>query len=736
MKQSAFALTGALLLLLAALAGKGLLLTLPGVPERPAAGAFDANRAAARLQRILGDERPHPVDSAADDAVRERLIAELRAVGLSPRITDDFACNGFARARAVACARVRNVVATIGPSEGSHVLLSAHYDSTAAGPGAGDAGIGVATLIETAALLRRHELRRPVTFLFNEGEEVGLLGARAFLERDPLAARVGALLNFEARGVEGPAMMFETSRPNGPAIAHFARSVDRPGANSLTTDLYGLIPNSTDVSVFEERDWTILNFAIIGNETRYHSAGDTLSRLDRRSLQHMGDQALALTLDLAAGEAVEASGERLYADFLGRQLITLPLVIGLALLGALLVFFLVEGWRRRALGRPLAAVAATLVFAAAIAWAGQALIGLIRDGDYWRGYPIVTHVAVYASALSAGLIAFVLIAPKAERERLRIAFWLFFLALGAALCAIAPGAAIFFLFPPLAAAAGIAVSAGRPGAERIGGFAALLLLYLSFGPPLALLEELLSGGPHWVFAPLAAVILLPALIELRPLIDRVPRLFLLAGAGDLFLLPWAAVALTPAYSDDRQQLFTVEYAWDADARRGQWAVRNDGAAVDFPADWRRDKLPYSTVPRWLADAPAMAVPVPSVEVLANQPVGGGRRVSLRLRPAGAESVSLVAAPDAPLRRAGSGVFLPPFGQGQAEERHVIRCVGRSCDGAVLDILIAGTAPVEFLLVGTRPGLPPAAAPLLRARPERARPQYAPDSTITLAKIRL
>ena len=102
--------------------------------------------------------------------------------------------------------------------------------------------------------------------------------------------------------------MFETSRPNGAAIALYRAAAARPVANSLSTDLYGLIPNSTDVAVFEERPWTILNFAVIGNETRYHSAGDDLAALDRRSLQHMGEQALAVAERAARGRG--AGGER------------------------------------------------------------------------------------------------------------------------------------------------------------------------------------------------------------------------------------------------------------------------------------------------------------------------------------------------------------------------------------------------------------------------------------------
>ena len=133
-------LAAALVLLLAAMGLKDRLVRLPAPPASPTADGFDANRAAGRLARILGDQRPHPIDSAASDAVVGRLLTEMRRVGLQPQVRDAMTCNRSWRARAVACARVRNVVATIGPSQGPHVLLSTHHDSTFAGPGAADQG--------------------------------------------------------------------------------------------------------------------------------------------------------------------------------------------------------------------------------------------------------------------------------------------------------------------------------------------------------------------------------------------------------------------------------------------------------------------------------------------------------------------------------------------------------------------------------------------------------------------
>ena len=212
--------------------------------------------------------------------MRQKIVALLQGMGLKPIVRDQLACNELYKSRGVSCARVRNVIAVIGPQTGKAVLLNAHYDSTPVGPGAADDGIGVATLLEVAAQLKDRPLKRPVILLFNEGEELGLVGARGFLA-DPLSRSVDSLINLEARGVRGPVNMFETSRPNGAPIASFAAAVKHPVANSLSTDVYRLLPNYTDVNSFAERGWLTLNLAPIGNETRYHSPGDDVAALDR-----------------------------------------------------------------------------------------------------------------------------------------------------------------------------------------------------------------------------------------------------------------------------------------------------------------------------------------------------------------------------------------------------------------------------------------------------------------------
>nr|NUR37039.1 M20/M25/M40 family metallo-hydrolase [Sphingomonas sp.] len=249
MRKEGWWLTLLFVALLGAMAATPLIERPPALRTHSGAAEFNEVRARARLATILGDQRPHPADSEAGDLVRGRLIAQLQQMGLKPIVRDQFACNELYKQRGVSCARVRNVLAVLGPPDGKALLLNAHYDSTSVGPGAADDGIGVATLLEVAAILKVRTLKRPVILLFNEGEELGLVGARAFLA-DPLSRNIDSLINLEARGVRGPVNMFETSRPNAAPIGVFARAVKGPVANSLSTDVYRLLPNYTDVNSF------------------------------------------------------------------------------------------------------------------------------------------------------------------------------------------------------------------------------------------------------------------------------------------------------------------------------------------------------------------------------------------------------------------------------------------------------------------------------------------------------
>src|SRR6185503_4721917 len=131
-------------------------------PVRPAeapAAEFSAARAQQVLERLLAEGQPHPTGSAAQAQVRARLLAELEQLGLTPELQSGVACSAEG-----ICAELHNVLAevpgaSLRPGAGqaasaSPVLLSAHYDSVPSGPGAGDDGQSVATLLELARALR------------------------------------------------------------------------------------------------------------------------------------------------------------------------------------------------------------------------------------------------------------------------------------------------------------------------------------------------------------------------------------------------------------------------------------------------------------------------------------------------------------------------------------------------------------------------------------------------------
>ncbi len=729
---------GLLVALIAALAATAILIQPPALRTTTKPGQFDAVRAKARLAIVLGNERPHPADSFGDDAVRARLVGQLRSMGLTPIVRDQFACNEIYKQRGVSCARVRNVIVALGPTSGKALLLNAHYDSVPVGPGASDDGVGVATLMEVASILKNQRLRRPLILLFNEGEELGLVGARAFMA-DPLSQRVDSLINLEARGVRGPVTMFETSLPNGPPVRAFAKAVDRPFANSLATDFYRQLPNYTDVNSFSERGWTTLNFAMIGNETRYHSAGDNVAALDLRSLQHMGDQTLAVAQQLSQG-VPNGDGTVLFADVAGRQLLMLPEKVGFALLAVLVLGFAIVSYSRGGMLRGLALVVGAIVASAALAWVALFVMGLFRAGSFWRAYPIWTELGVDACAILAAVVAVALIGGRLTIAQLRASLWLVFLLVGAAVAFVAPGGVIYFLFPPLLALIGMLAQRWLPWAERAASVGAAILLWLTFGEVLALLEQLMVNGPFFVFAPLATLIAMPWLIEAKALLDSTGPRLAMAASAVLALVGWAAAAAAPAYSADRQQRFVIQHATDTGSGRAYWSVVNDRKPLSKNfgnvAGWRRGKLPHVEGKRWIAPAATLAdLKPPSIQLLGNAMHGKLRTATFRLQLNGAENATLVGPKDAQIMSAGTAAFDQPIAS-DAHGRYYFGCYGRSCDGAVLQFTTAIQKPVAFTLVGSRRGLPATAKPLLDQRPANARPQYSPDATITISQVAL
>jgi hypothetical protein len=260
------------------------------VPENAPLDEFSAVRAMKHLKHIAA--KPHFIGTDEHLKVRKYIIEELKHMGTQPelQITEVYYPKSFI------AATVGNIIVKLpGKESGKAVLLVGHYDSVENSYGASDNGAAVVTMLETLRiLLNKAPFKNDIIFLFSDGEEVGLLGAKAFIDQHQLAKNIGIVLNFEASGTSGQSIMFETSADNNWIISEFSKAVPYPIANSVSYEIYRNMPNDTDLTPFKENGIKGLNFAFIDNRFDYHTGGDNINNTSVESIQHHGSYAVAL----------------------------------------------------------------------------------------------------------------------------------------------------------------------------------------------------------------------------------------------------------------------------------------------------------------------------------------------------------------------------------------------------------------------------------------------------------
>ena len=331
--------------------------TPPAQPASIATTEFSAARAMQHLSWIAAE--PHPTGSAAAAKVRDQLVHHLQQAGLQVSVQRGQAAAEYGKGdgRGVRAANVENVVAVLPGRDRSlpAVLLMAHYDTVPHSPGAADDGLGVAVMLEISRAMQSDVRQRDVVFLFTDAEEAGLLGARAFFASHPLSSRIGTVVNLEARGSSGRAVLFETGPGNAALLSTFAKLAPQPLGNSLTGFVYRYMPNGTDFTVPAQKGIPGLNFAIIGSQIDYHAATASVANLDPGSVQHMGAQVLPLVRQLASSATLPtATHDAIYSDLPGGWMISVPTWSGWCVLAfGLLVIVVVArratfnhgGWR-------------------------------------------------------------------------------------------------------------------------------------------------------------------------------------------------------------------------------------------------------------------------------------------------------------------------------------------------------------------------------------------------------
>lgn len=354
------------------------------------------------------DKGPHPRGSVAHEEVRSALSGLLSKAGVTPvemtyPITYEDTVRYVETGVLVPESELTNLLVEI-PGEVSDVLLVvAHTDSVPMGPGVSDDLAAVANMVQCIEQLAKGNAsyRNTVVFLFTDGEEEGMLGAACFAQsRKPTAVRIGGapatqaqaesyqgliervrfVINLESRGTGGQTLLFETTRGNARTASLFA--AHNPGlfASSLAADIYRLMDNNTDFTVFSQRGIQGLNVANIGEAYYYHTQSDDLAHLKDTTLQRSGD-ALMASLEAFGNaplaELSETQDDAIFFDYLGGFTFSLP--------------------------RWAAWVGAGLSVLLLLLWAGRARARL-------GGSTVLRHVVLGLVVLLAGLLAGVLTA--------------------------------------------------------------------------------------------------------------------------------------------------------------------------------------------------------------------------------------------------------------------------------------------------------------------------------------
>ncbi|MBO5819092.1 MAG: M28 family peptidase, partial [Bacteroidales bacterium] len=274
---------------------------------------FSAERVVKDIEVISQEHHSvaHPAERAK---VRQYLLERLQELGADTiKIFEHKNLVGPENKHVVYTFDAYNILAEFAPlhadsadNQNTSLMMVAHYDSRYSQPmprqdtvwsyGAADDGYGVGVILETLnqALKYRSEWKQSFKILFTDAEEPGMQGMKAlWREHREVFDEVGLMINVEARGPFGPALLFETSPGSKNLVKLYQQTARYPHTYSLTTVVYGFMPNFTDFTIVKD-DIPGLNFSTIADINHYHTNLDNFSNIQPRSIQHYGAQIVPL----------------------------------------------------------------------------------------------------------------------------------------------------------------------------------------------------------------------------------------------------------------------------------------------------------------------------------------------------------------------------------------------------------------------------------------------------------
>ncbi len=720
---------------------------------------FSSGRAMQHVSAIAMEFRP--VGSAHHDQVRDYIVKQLTDLGLEPQIQRSNIINQESGGEFFG-GSIENIVARLkGTDAGKALMLVGHYDSVPTGPGASDDASSVAAMLETLRALKSGPaLENDLIFLFTDGEELGLLGAKAFVQEHPWASGVGLAINLEARGNSGPSIMFETSADNGWLIREFAKAAPYPVANSLSYEIYKRLPNDTDMNVFKRAGMPGMNFAYIDGLNHYHAALDNMDNLNEASLQHQGSYALSLARhfgNVELGSRKEANA--IYFNVPGSMLIHYPQSRAVPLAATVAVLFIaviVFGFKKDSL------TTRGLSFGTAIFLSVLVVAPLVVIFIWWvllstqSGYSLMPRGDVYNSHLFLWGFVFLTVAIVSSvytwsRKKTRLGnlmagalLWWVILMILASL--YFPGASYLFTWPLLFAILALAFFFAR--GERAGG-KSLVVFSVCAIPGIVMFTQIIQltfpavalNSSEELMA--LVVLVLGLLIPHISAIADQKKWLVPASSMLLSILFVVAAVITFHFDDKHPKPGYLFYGFDADNNKATWA-----SAFQKPDEWNaqffsqpeRGRLPeyfpFGSFPFLKNAAPTAELPAPNVQLISDEKKDGLRTLRLQvLSPRRAPIISVFVTSDTEViageingRRLAQKSETAQAGEGN---RWTLRYNGVPEDGLGLVLQTRSTQAVSLRVVDQSYGLPETLMTRYKPKPDNVMPAPLINNNTTL-----
>lgn len=726
-------------------------------PARSGANGLSQFSSAEALRDLNEIARmPHPLGSSEQERVRQVLLSKLHALGIEAQTLDSTVV-GKAEQPPLVMARVHNVVARIpGRANTKALLLVAHYDSVPGAPGAGDNGAAIASLIEVLRTLQHAAaLRNDIVVLFSDGEEVGLLGAKAFVESPTWENKIGLVLNFDARGGGGPLLMFETSRGNGWLIDEVKQSGALPVAHAAMGSIYRVLPYGTDFTVFRGANLPGLNFAFIDKPQIYHSPLDRADNMEQATVEEEGNAMLRLALQFGNEDLSETPRQNdvTYFNLLGRGLVRYgragyigSIVLALAALLTAAVF--VVRWHQGSAMSFFIGFLSVLLagFIAFLVTFGLSMI-IVRDSPV-RSFMTRYHIGLYDLGFLLGDIACLLAVYGLARRRYPAAglalgastWWLLFMV---AAILFLPGTVSVFAWPVVLSSAAVLLlgkSSKRLSPFWIAAIAAVCAISCGLLAPLFYLILSAAGFSLGRLVLLILVFffgLMYPLFELASLRSR----WILPGAtllGAIIITGWASfMSLRSPSQPQPDHLF---YAMDASTQTAVWASQ-DAAADSYTGHFLTENAKPLALGTWAqqtahtyrsVSAPLAAITPPSAVLVDEATRDGERHLTLRISsPRQAQILAIAIAARNVQEIEVDGKKLPVSSAFSVNGDWTLRYYGFPREGILISVSVAARTPFTLKAVDESYGLPQTANIQPPSRPADFMPLNSIHSDTTL-----